>query len=351
MATENIKVTSRSNPSQRIIAAGIVLAFCYWAASVVMTLLLSILLAYMLDPIVERLERWHASRAIGSLLVVLLALTLVAGMMYLVFDRAEQFASDWPKYSTVLKQGAAAVDRKLQRLESRVSELAPRERGRAAVLVEDPWPVRSLLLRGIGSLYSILLTVTFVPFLVFFMLAAKRDIWHATLRLFPVTERTRVKEMLDELGRVLRSYVVGNLLVAGILALVSWVFFWMIGLDYPFLGGMVSGLLNLVPYLGAVLAWIPPFVLGLSKWRGVPPFLGVAAVLSVLHLTAINVLMPALVGRRVHLNAVAVTIALLFWGWLWGAIGLILAIPITATLKVICDKVESLQPVGHWLGA
>ena len=61
--------------------------------------------------------------------------------------------------------------------------------------------------------------------------------------------------------------------------------------------------------------------------------------------------MPALVGRRVHLNALAVTIALLFWGWLWGAIGLILAIPITAALKICCDNVESLRPVGRWLSA
>ena len=350
MTTESAGVPARSNLSQRIIVGGIIIGFCYWAASVVMTLLLSILLAYLLDPIVEWLERWRTPRAVGALLVLLLALALVVGLIYLVFDRMEHFASDWPKYSTVLKQGAAAVDRKLERLESRVSELAPRERTRTAVLVQEP-PVRSLLLRGIGSLYSILLTVTFVPFLVFFMLAAKRDIWHATLRLFPPTERTQVKDTLDQLTRLLRGYVVGNLLVAAILVLVSWVFFWMIGLDYPFLAGVVSGLLNLVPYLGAVLAWVPPFIIGVSKWRHLAPFVGVAAALSVFHLIATNVLVPALVGRRVHLNALAVTIALLFWGWLWGAIGLILAIPITATLKVICDNVESLQPVGRWLSA
>ena len=78
---------------------------------------------------------------------------------------------------------------------------------------------------------------------------------------------------------------------------------------------------------------------------------GVAGVLTGFHLLALNVLMPAIVGRRVHLNAVAVTIALLFWGWLWGAAGLILAIPIMAVLKVICDHVPSWQPAGRWLGS
>ena len=292
------------------------------------------------------------SRALGALLVLLLAIALVVGLGYLVADRLDRFAGDWPRYSAVLKQAATAVERWLEKLEKGVAGITPPEpRGRVAVRVEEQWPVRALLLRGLGSLYTVLLTATFVPFLVFFMLAAKRDVWHATLQLFPSSERTQVKHTLEELSRVLRSYVVGNLLVAAILAVVSWLFFWMIDLDYPFLAGVASGLLNLVPYLGAVLAWIPPFVIGLSKWRSVGPFLGIAAMLGVFHLIAINVLMPALVGRRVHLNALAVTMALLFWGWMWGGIGLVLAIPITATIKVVCDHVESWQPVGRWLGA
>jgi predicted PurR-regulated permease PerM len=354
MTPETAKLSPRSNASQRIIAGGIVLAFCYWAASVVMTLLLAALLAYLLDPLVEWLERVHVSRALGSLVVLLLALAVVVGLVYMVFDRADHFAADWPKYSSVLKQAAAAVERRLEKLESRVSEITPEEqqRGRLAVRVEEQRPVRSLVLRGLGSLYTVLLEATFVPFLVFFMLAAKRDVWHATLQLFPSSQRTQVKQTLDQVSVVLRSYVVGNALVAVILALVSSVFFWMIDLEYPFLTGVVSGLLNLVPYLGALLAWIPPFVIGLSTWRtSAWPYLGVAGTLSFFHLIAINVLIPALVGRRVHLNALAVTVALLFWGWLWGGVGLILAIPITATAKVICDNVASCQPIGRWLGA
>lgn len=352
MTTESLKLSGRANPSQRIIAAGIVIAFCYWAASIVMTLLLAVLLAYFLDPIVEWLERWRMPRALGSLIVVLVALALVVGLAYLVFDRVNHFADDWPRYSRVLKQAVASVERRLEKVESRVAELTPEEQlGRSVVRLEEQHPLRGLLLRGLGSLYNILLAGTFVPFLVFFMLAAKRDVWHGTLQLFPTSQRTRVKETLDEVSVVLRSYVAGNALVAGILAMVSWAFFWMLHLDYPFLSGVVSGLLNLVPYFGAMLAWLPPFVIALAKWKTVGPFIGIAAMLSLFHLIAINVLVPALVGRKVHLNALAVTLALLFWGWMWGGVGLILAIPITATVKVICDHVESWEPVGRWLGA
>jgi predicted PurR-regulated permease PerM len=76
-----------------------------------------------------------------------------------------------------------------------------------------------------------------------------------------------------------------------------------------------------------------------------------AAVLTTIHIVALNFVAPQLVGRRVRLNAVAITIALLFWGWVWGGMGLVLAIPITATLRVICDHTESWKPIGRWLSA
>ena len=104
-------------------------------------------------------------------------------------------------------------------------------------------------------------------------------------------------------------------------------------------------------YLGVVLALLPPFFIGMVKWTTPGPYLGIAVTLLFLHIVALNVLLPAIVGRRVHLNPLAVTIALLVWGWLWGGIGLILAIPITAAIKVICDHVEGWEPAGRWLGA
>jgi predicted PurR-regulated permease PerM len=340
----------RSTASQRIIATGIVLAFLYWASSVVMTLLLSILLAYMLDPLVEFLERFRIPRGVGALIVLLVTLGLLSMSAYLLWDRIDRFAEDWPKYSAVLKQGAAKIEEKIESFEKKVSEISPQERASRLVRMAEATPIRAWLLAGLGSLYSLLLFVSFVPFLVFFMLAAKRDVWHATLQLFPPTERTRVKQALEAVSGMLRSYVVGNMLVALILALASWIFFWIIDIDYPFLTGFTSGVLNLVPYMGAVLAWVPPLVIGLTKFKSVTAFVGIAAVLGFFHLIAVNVLMPALVGKKVHLNALAVTVALLFWGWMWGGIGLVLAIPITATMKVICDHVEDWQPIGRWLG-
>lgn len=352
MQIEDVKVSARSNPSQRIIAVAIVFAFLYFTSEVVVPLLLAVLMAYFLDPVVGLFERIHIPRALGALVIMLSVTALLCGLGYLVALRADQFIADWPRYSGVLRHATTAFDRQLTTVEKGVDAITPAtDKPRTPSRTVEPPPVREWLLRGVGSLYSVLLVATFVPFLVFFMLAAKPRIWKATIELFPDEHRDRVQSALDELSSMLRSFVAGNALIAIILMLASWGFFLLMQLKYAFLLGSVSGVLNLVPYLGVVLAWIPPLLIGLAQWNTIGPYLVVAAVLTVLHIIGMNVLMPAIVGRRVHLNALAVTVALLFWGWLWGAIGLVLAIPITAAVKVICDHAEGWEPLGRWLGA
>jgi predicted PurR-regulated permease PerM len=336
--------------SQRIIAAGIVLVFLYFAASVVMTILLAVLVAYFLDPVVEWLEDRGLPRGLGALLMVLFLVAVGVAVLSAVWYRAQDFATDWPKYSAKLKAARRAVESRLQSIESRVSEIAPEEEHRGTLRVEQTESTRSIVLERLASVTNILVAATFVPFLVFFMLAAKRDVWHATLQLFPPGQRTRVKRALEEVGRVLRGYVMGNVFVMLILGMASTVFFVAKGLDYPLLAGILCGFLNLVPYFGTVLSAVPPIILGMTKWNSALDYVEVLAIMFAFHFIGLNVLYPKIIGRKVQLNALAVTLALLFWGWLWGGMGLLLGIPVTASIKVICDHIEGCEPVGRWLG-
>jgi predicted PurR-regulated permease PerM len=352
MPLEETKVITAGSASARIIAAGIVVAFCYFASTVLVTLLLAVLIAYFLDPVVTWLERWRVPRALGSLMMVLLTLAMLAILGWSLVERADQFSRDWPKYRAPLRAVSTDFEHGLESLEARVSEIEPGQTtAQRVVTISDPHPVRTALLGRLNSLYAFLFAATFMPFLVFFMLAAKRQVWHATMQLFPAAERTEVKEALADVTQVLRSYLMGTTLVGAILVVASWLFFMALGLDFPFLTALVSGLCNLVPYLGAVMSWLPPLFIGLKHYHSLAPYLGIFAVLTIFHIVTANLLIPALVGWRVRLNALALTVSLLFWGWLWGAMGLILAIPITAVFKVICDHVERLQPVGRWLSA
>lgn len=341
----------RSNPSVRILALGMILLFCYYASSVILTLLVSILAAFVLDPVVNLMERARLPRALSAFLVLLVAMIILSLLGYLFLGRIDEFANDWPRYSRLLKTAAQTIQDKIDQIESRFLEIVPRERTRVReVAIAEPISLSRFLLRGIGSIYGMLITVAFIPFLVFFMLASKRALWHRSMELFPLERRHRVKQTLDDLSRMLRGYVLGNLLVMFVLIAVTFVFFWVIDLEYPFLAAVVSGTVNLIPYLGVPLAVFPPFLLGAAKYTSAGPFVGIAVVLIAFHVVAVNVLVPKLVGPRVRLNALAVTVALMFWGWLWGAVGLILAIPIAAGIKVVCDHVDGWESVGRWLG-
>jgi predicted PurR-regulated permease PerM len=343
---------SGSNFSLRIIAAAIILLFFYYAAGVVITLLLSVLIAYFLDPAVELLERLRLPRTIGALIMVLVMISVLVAVVYGLWTRTEDFAANWPKYSALIKNAAGTVEGKIQGIEGSVSQMTPESQAsKPAGVLNEPGIVHTVLMRGIGSLYALILEVTFVPFLVFFMLAGKREVWHGTLQLFPASQRTQVKETLEDLRDVLRDYLIGMSVVTLVVMATSSLFFWALGIDYPILTGIVSGLLNMVPYIGAVMAWLPAFLLALAKWNTLGKFVMIASVLTGIHVFAQNLIAPQLVGRRVRLNAVAITVALLFWGWVWGAMGLLLAIPITAALRVICDHTESWKPIGRWLSA
>jgi len=341
-----------ADTSLRILAGAVVLLFFYYAAGVVITLLLSVLLAYFLDPAVELLERLHIPRTIGALLMVLLLIGVLGAVGYGLWVRTEDFASNWHTYRDILREALGSVQGKIRGIEGGVTELTtPGEVAKTAPPAPTSDTVHTLFVRGIGSLYALVLEATFVPFLVFFMLAGKREAWHATLQLFPVGRRTQVKETLDDLRNVLRDYLIGMSVVTLVVIALSSIFFLMLGLDFPVLAGIASGLFNMVPYIGAVLAWLPGFFLAILKYKAVSHFGLIAVVLTGIHVVAQNLIAPQLVGRQVQLNAVAITISLLFWGWVWGGMGLILAIPITAALRVICDHTVDLKPVARWLSA
>jgi predicted PurR-regulated permease PerM len=133
------------------------------------------------------------------------------------------------------------------------------------------------------------------------------------------------------------------------MAVLSSAVFGIMRLPYPLLVGPLSGFMSLLPYVGLPLAMMPPLFSALAV-NTVSTYVLVMASVALLHLTAMNLLYPKIVGSRVHLNPLVVTFSLMLWGFLWDAPGLLLAIPLTAGLKAVCDNVKGLRPIGKFLG-
>jgi len=182
------------------------------------------------------------------------------------------------------------------------------------------------------------------------MLSWRDHVYNAFVQLFEGQAQVVANKSLEGIAAMVRGFVVGNFALGLFLALISSLLFWVLKMPYPLLIGPLSGFLSMVPYVGLPLAMVPPLFSALPIYRTMPPYLLAGSCVAVLHLLALNLLYPKVVGSRVHLNPLVVTVALMMWGVLWGAVGLILAIPLTAAIKAVCDNVGSLQPYGRLLG-
>jgi predicted PurR-regulated permease PerM len=349
---EDQPVARAVSVSLRIIAAAVVIACISYASSLIITLICSIFIAFVLEPGVRMLERVHIPRWLGSLAMVVLALGLVYLLIYGLYNQLIAFARDFPIYAEPLKRMVGSFQKLIERIQQSTSTIIPatQEPGLPTIRLQQESPWAHYLLRGIGSIYGFAVTVMFIPFLVFFMLTGKNQIWASSLNLFPREHRYHAEEVIHRIGHMVREYVLGNILVALISAALITPVFGLIHLRYALLMGPLAALLSLIPYLGVAMGLFPPLLIALGEYATVGPFVVIGVTVTVVHFLAINIFTPKLVGHRVKLNALTMTVSMMFWAWLWGGIGLVLAVPITAAFKTVCDNVEKLKPWGAWMG-
>jgi predicted PurR-regulated permease PerM len=299
---------------------------------------------------VDFLTHFQIPRGLGAMIAVLALVALLAGATYVSSSRAMAFMYELPKYKARIQQMMAPVREEAEQIEKTTETVLPSsEEDQKTVTVKQSSSWTDFVSKNASTVSEIVLAITFVPFLVFFMLSWQDHVRSATVMLFRMENRNSAYVMLGLIAGMIRSFIVGNFIIGVFLSAWSVAVFGLIGLPYFYFLGVISGFLSLIPYLGVILAVLPPLVADLGHLTtGI--FLVVVGSVLGLHLVAMNVLYPKILGKRLQLNPLAVTLALLFWGWLWGAMGLILAVPITGACKIICDNIERLRPYGAWLG-
>ena len=327
-----------------VLGVGAILAFCYFAEEPLAVILVSMLFAFVLDPAVDFFTRMRMSRAFAAATAVILTCAALSGLAYAGFNKLAGLLEELPRYSVEIKQDFAKITRKAQK----IADLNPTQE-KGAVKVQQTTSWADLLSRGFGSVSEVVLAGSFVPFLVFFMLTWQEHARKATLGLVSAENRRPAYVTMGLISSMIRNFMVGNLLIGLIIGAASTVIFGFLHIQYFYFAGFISGFLSLVPYLGVLLALLPPIFLGIGHLT-VAKIIWIVLTVFALHLVSLNVLYPKILGSRLRLNPLTVTLALLLWGWLWGAVGLILAVPITAGMKIIFDHIEPLKPLGAWLG-
>jgi len=362
-------------------------ALLYYGRDFFVTLIVSAMFAFILDPAVLLVMKVRVPRPAATLIVIGIALVGVYLLAATAWTQVATLGEDLPGYTsrlselwgkaneqmdqftqksvdlivpkTLREQGQQIQEKPQQALKAR-----RRKAGASSQLAQspsppmvqevrihtEPKPVIATLYGYVSGYFHVLVMASFVPFLVYFMLSWRDHISKSFLHLFQGEDRYIVGKSWSRIGDSTRAYVVGNFILWVCLSSVSALAFFLLGVPYSPLIGPISAFFSLIPYVGLPLSIAPPVLAIIAIPTNFKIILTLVLLTAALHVVAMNLLYPKIIGRRVRLNPLVVTIALLFWGGVWGGIGLVLAVPITAAIKAVCDNVESLEPYGRILG-
>jgi predicted PurR-regulated permease PerM len=367
-----------------ILAFTAAVAVLYYGRVFLITVVIAVVIAFLLDPMVHIFMKLRLPRSFASFVVCSIAILFLYLIGLGLYTEIVALMDDLPAYSQrvseLVDQASAKIDaverdtyqilvpkryrepppadpalqQQQQQAKSKRKRSAPEPVVPPAVqevrIRPEPIPIFSYLYNYVRSFYSVMLMASFIPFLVYFMLSWRDHVRRSFLYLFNAADRQAAGRSSERVAEICRAYVLGNFILGCLLSVASTAFFVGMALPYAFLIGPVSGFLSLVPYVGVPLAIVPPLVAALAVYNQPTMYIVIALVVTLFHLLALNLLYPKVVGARVHLNPLVVTVALMFWGTIWGGVGLVLAIPITAAIKAVCDNVASLTPYGKLLG-
>jgi predicted PurR-regulated permease PerM len=356
---------------------GVVVVTClYWARTVFIPVALAVFLTFLLAPPVTVLQRRGLKRLPSVILVVTLAGALLGGIIWLVTTEVTSLAGEMPKYTENIKdkikslrhlgQGSvtSGLEKMIQDITGEWDQPAGSKEGEdgdkpavpapampTTVVLEPESP--TWLARIPAMLSSLLETLAGLALslvLVVFMLLKREDLRNRLIRLLSHGQITVMTKALDDAGRRISRFLLMQLIVNATVGLAVGLGLLAIGIQYAFLWGFLVAVFRYIPYIGVLIATLPPIILSLAVFEGwVQPLLVIGLFLTI-ELIANNVVEPRLYGRSIGVSEVALLVAAALWAFLWGPIGLILSSPLTVCMVVLGKYVPQLKFLDVLLG-
>jgi predicted PurR-regulated permease PerM len=349
-----------------VIALVLVVGALKAAEGFIVPVVTGLVIALALAPMVRRLERFMP-RWIASALIVSALVGALGFMVYSLSDEASQAVAQLPEATRVLRQtfrGVASrsegaisqLQRAAKELQRTASESSDRPSTPAGVtpvqVVAPPVDFSNIVWFGSQGVLSIAGLLTVLVFLVYFLLATGDLFKRKLVRLSGdrLSRRRVTVQMIDQIGERVARSMLHLILTSVFVGLCTWALLAAFGVRYSGLWGLAAGLLNCVPYLGPAVVASGLLVAGLMQFGDVATAAMIAGASLVVTTLEGSLLTPILFGRDASLNAVAVFVSFLFWGWLWGASGMLLALPLLTIIKTVAESIEDLQPLAELLG-
>ena len=325
------------------------------ASSVVLPIVVAILLSFLLRSPVRWLKRHRVSEPLGAALVVFGSAILVVGALTALSGPASSWVERAPDAMGNVERKLRTVAAPIMRWEAtaaRVERLASGAGERAPAPAAAVSPRTGLALRAFGGAANMLVVSMSVVFLTYFLLASGDLFMRKLMKVLPYSaEHSGVPQRIsDEVEAAVSAYLRVSMLINTGLGLATWGLLAALGMPNAGLWGTLAGLLNVVPYLGALLTAGVLAVVAITSFDSIGHAMLVPGGFFLLNVIESNVVTPLLMGRQFPLNAVALFIGVTVWGFVWGIPGAILAVPLMVTLKILCDHIPALRTFGEFLG-
>ena len=352
----------------------VLIAALYLGREVFIPLVLAVLLSFVLAPVVNLLRRLHLGRVPSVIVAVLLALGVIGGIGTVIGTQVAGLAGNLPQYQTTVQRKVAGLqqgwlgeaNRLLQKFNHQVHDATQKadaagttaETGPAGdtpkaqlVRVEQPEPSPlALAQKVLGPIVSPLTDVGIVLVVVVFLLMQREDLRNRMIRLFGSSDLHRTTVAMDDAAGRLGTYFLAQLGMNAAFGVLIGISLWFIGVPNPILWGVFSAIMRFVPYIGAFASGLLPVALAAAVDPGWSMVIATAALFLIAEPIFGQVIEPLLYGHSTGLSPFAVIVSTLFWGFLWGPIGLILATPFTVCLVVLGRHVDSLEFLDVLLG-
>lgn len=326
----------------------------YFAAALIMPIVLALLLSLALSPVASLLERVYVPRPIGALLVMLSVAGIMAAAVYALASPAATWLEKAPTELQKMEYKLAWVKEPIRKIEAtreQIENLASAGESSEVAAAESSQPpfslVKSVLTRTPEVLFGI--AVTFI--LLYFLLASGDAFLKKLVRIAPsLRDKIRVVETARDIQQHVSLYLgTITLINIGVGIAVS-LGLSLLGMPNPILWGTMTGVLNFIPYLGVAISILIVTFASFLTFETFGQILLPGALIFAVNVVEGQFMTPIITGRRLALSPVAIFVTLVVLGWMWGIIGVLIAVPVLATIKLVCDQIEPLSSVATLLG-
>lgn len=329
--------------AQSILALFVVGVVLYQLQSVLLPFFVAIFLSYIFKPVVLYLERKKVPMVLSLLIVLAVVALTVFGLSLLVYSSGSAFAHALPRYeerfTAVLAQGTTLVEKTAKKWNVDMNEYAWTD-------VVQLSSITSVMTQSVGSFFTYLGNFVLVMLFMFFILAGSGQLTEKIKNAFSAEQAEQLASIIGNIDGQVRQYLFAKTLISLATGGLTWLVLLLFGVDFPLLWGFLTFLLNFIPNIGSVIATAFPVSLAFLQFDSpTRPLLVLVLLIGAQNVIG-NVLEPKLLARSLNLSPLLVLVSLMFWGWLWGIWGMVLAVPVTSMIKIICENVDALRPLA-----